>query len=354
MKQKNFSGNIITWYENNKRGLPWRETKDPYIIWLSEIILQQTRVDQGLPYFYKFKAAYPDLKSFALADEHEILRLWQGLGYYSRARNMHTAARKIVNDLGNKFPASFNDLKKLKGIGEYTAAAIASFAFNLPHAVVDGNVNRLLSRHFGIHTPIDSTEGKHQFKILANTLLNRKEPAIHNQAMMELGALICKPRNPDCLQCPVNNTCIAYEKKIIDKLPVKSKTVSVRNRYLYYFLLIHKNEFIIQKRTSDDIWKNLYELPLIETKDIIPPELILSSDSLNNLIQHATYKINKMSGPVVHKLTHQNLHSFFFKIILEGKKIKPGQNMQFISMKKALQFPYPKLIENYLKQEKIL
>ncbi|MEO8147751.1 MAG: A/G-specific adenine glycosylase [Bacteroidia bacterium] len=354
MQTVHFSEKIIAWYEVNKRTLPWRESGDPYIIWLSEIILQQTRVEQGMPYFYKFIETFPDVKSFAEADEHDILKLWQGLGYYSRARNMYHAALSIVNEFESKFPASFTDLRKLKGVGDYTAAAIASFAYNLPHAVVDGNVYRFLSRHFGIHTPIDSTEGKRQFFLLANKLLDKKKPAIHNQAMMEVGALICTPRNPLCNQCPVNSSCLAFHKKTIGQLPVKSKKTAVKNRYLFYFLILYKNKFIIHKRTGNDIWKNLYDLPLVETSKIIKPEKIFATPGFISIVKESLFRINKISDSITHKLTHQNLHTVFIKLTLEQKNFESGAHMQFVSINNAKKFPFPKLIENYLLQEKVL
>ncbi len=241
----NFNNELLSWYTNNKRDLPWRHTTDPYIIWLSEIILQQTRVEQGMPYFNRFVEHYPNVSSFAAADENEILKLWQGLGYYSRARNMLKTARLVQEQYNGAFPSAYDELITLKGIGEYTAAAISSFAANEPRAVIDGNVYRVLARYFGISEDINSTTGKKIFRITADELLNREHPALHNQAMMELGAMICKPKNPACGTCPVREGCYAFLNNATAALPVKINKVKVRERFFNYFLVVkayHVNE----------------------------------------------------------------------------------------------------------------
>jgi A/G-specific adenine glycosylase len=240
-----FGSIIINWYKKNKRDLPWRHTKDPYLIWLSEIILQQTRVEQGLPYYFRFSEKYPTVGSLAIAKEDEILRLWQGLGYYTRARNLHAAARQIKNEFGNKFPTDYSNIRSLKGVGEYTAAAIASFAFDLEHAVVDGNVFRLLSRYFGIKTPIDTGEGKKKFTALAGKLMKSYPPAIFNQAIMEFGARQCRPASPDCEVCPLNSSCYAYGKNTVSKFPIKKNKVKSRNRYFNYLVIKRQKSFFI-------------------------------------------------------------------------------------------------------------
>src|ERR1043165_6651460 len=257
---KHFSGKIMTWYEQNKRDLPWRNTRDPYLIWLSEVILQQTRVDQGMAYYHKFAEAFPTVKDLAKADSDKVMKLWQGLGYYSRARNLHAAAKMVAGKYKGVFPASYEGIKELKGVGDYTAAAIASFAFKLPHAVVDGNVYRVLSRVFGIETPIDSTQGKKEFNKLANELLDISNPADHNQAVMEFGSQFCKPVNPDCKSCFFNTKCFAFKHSKVPELPVKSKKTKVRSRYLNYFIIVDKNGSIfVHKRQKKDIWEGLYE-----------------------------------------------------------------------------------------------
>ncbi len=347
---RQFSSKITRWYLTNKRDLPWRNTTDAYLIWLSEIILQQTRVEQGLPYYRRFTEVFPDIKQLAQAKESEVLKLWQGLGYYSRARNLHAAAKAVYNNHSGKFPASYDQLRKLKGIGDYTAAAIASFAFDLPHAVVDGNVYRLLSRCFNISTPIDTTAGKHRFFQLAQQLLDVKNAALHNQAIMELGAVICKPKNPLCLQCPLNSSCIAFEKNTMEQLPVKSKKVKVTNRYFYYLLIKCNNHFIIEKRTGNDIWKNLFQLPLIEKNNHAAGEKIFSSAAFRQLINGQKFTVQKISAPVLHKLSHQNLHTVFITIKVNNRKLKTGKNREWITPLQLKDLALPKLIETFLQR----
>lgn len=349
-----FSKKIVGWYQQNKRDLPWRNSTDPYIIWLSEIILQQTRVEQGLPYFEKFVTALPEVKKFAGSDEDLILKLWQGLGYYSRARNMLVTAKQVMAEHNGKFPQSFTELKNLKGIGDYTAAAIASFAFNLPHAVVDGNVYRLLSRYFGIDKPIDSSDGKKYFAQLADKLLDRKNPAIHNQAMMEIGATICKPKNPLCAECPLNNSCEALDKQKINHLPVKSKSAKVTDRYFYYFLIKNKNKIIIHKRTGNDIWKNLFDLPLIEIKKKITSEKIFSTKEFKTLIGESQFDIKKIKPPVKHKLSHQNIHTVFIVIECKSMHLISDTAPQLVLIKSLQGFAFPRLIEKFLIGERLL
>lgn len=351
---KSFSKKIVSWYHKNKRDLPWRKSSDPYIIWLSEVILQQTRVEQGLPYFEKFVAALPDVKKFAAAGEDAVLKLWQGLGYYSRARNMLVTANQVAMQHGGKFPQSFSELKKLKGIGDYTAAAIASFAFNLPHAVVDGNVYRLLSRYFGIDIPIDSSQGKNYFAQLANELLDSINPAMHNQAIMELGSIVCKPKNPLCAECPLNVSCVALEKNSLLQLPVKSKTTKVTDRYFYYFLIKYKNKVIINKRGAKDIWQNLYDLPLIETQKKMATEKIFITNEFKMLLGDTKFIIKKITPQAIHKLSHQNIHAVFISINCESLKIKMSNNMKQLPLHALHSLAYPRLIEKFLTNEKLL
>src|ERR1051325_11203457 len=272
-----FSAGIAAWYKANKRDLPWRNVRDPYLIWLSEIILQQTRVEQGLPYYFRFAEKYPTVHHLAKAKEAEVMKLWQGLGYYSRARNLHAAAKHIAFELNGKFPATFHEVLRLKGVGTYTAAAIASFAYGEAQAVVDGNVYRLLSRYFGIKAPIDSTKGKKQFLELASSLLDRKDPGTHNQAIMEFGARQCVPKNPSCGTCPLGNSCFARAKKKVNMLPVKEKKTKISERHFHYFLVRHRGYVWINHRSGKDIWKGLYDLPLIESAKAVRTEKIFSS-----------------------------------------------------------------------------
>ncbi|MGZ4118512.1 MAG: A/G-specific adenine glycosylase, partial [Bacteroidia bacterium] len=290
-----FSGKIISWYNKNKRDLPWRNTKDAYLIWLSEIILQQTRVEQGMAYYLKFASNFPTIKHLAKADNDKVMKLWQGLGYYSRARNLHTTAQIVADKYKGKFPDTYEDILSLKGIGDYTAAAIASFAFNKARAVVDGNVYRVLSRVFGIETPIDSSKGKKEFYALANELIDKKNPALFNQAIMELGAIQCKPVNPDCSVCPLNNMCFAFAKKRIADFPVKEKKTKVRDRYFNYIVLNYKGKTAINKRGAKDIWHNLHDFPLIETAKELTEEEFLRSSEWKKFIGKTAYTILSVS-----------------------------------------------------------
>ena len=339
-----FSSKLIDWYLQNKRDLPWRLTKDAYKIWLSEIMLQQTRVAQGLDYFKTFENHFPTIFDLAKADEQLVLKLWQGLGYYSRARNLHYTAKYIVEHHDGKFPSEFSEIKKLKGVGDYTASAIASIAFDKPHAVVDGNVYRVLSRVFGIDTPINSTEGIKEFKSLAQSLIDTNQSGNYNQAIMEFGAMQCKPKNPNCEDCPLQDMCIAFEKKQIDQLPVKLKKTKVRNRYFNYLVVLSSDgKTILNQRTQKGIWQNLYEFPLIESESISNEKKILTTEEFKN------YKFENFDlslynkTPIVHKLSHQHLHTQFW--ILE---IQNDRNSN-INWEEIDNYPVPVLIANFLK-----
>jgi len=310
---------IINWYKINKRDLPWRNTSNPYFIWLSEIILQQTRVDQGMAYYLKFIQEFPTVQELANAEDEKILRLWQGLGYYSRARNLHFTAKQITENYNGVFPSSFEEIKKQKGVGDYTAAAIASFAFNLPHAVLDGNVFRVLSRVYGIETPIDSTKGKKEFLELCNELLDKKNPALFNQAIMEFGALQCVPKNPDCASCILQDNCIAFSKNKVSELPLKSKSLVRKSRYFNYLIILHNQNMVIKKRFEKDIWQNLDDFPLIETE--ILPILSEIEDHLKNheLLKNKNWKLQKVSSSFKHILSHRDIITSFYHIKIEEK-----------------------------------
>ena len=339
-----FSNTLIQWYLNNKRDLPWRKTVDPYLIWLSEIILQQTKVAQGLPYFIKFAQEFPTVFDLANADEERVLKLWQGLGYYSRARNLHTTAQFIVQYNNSEFPKSYDGLLKLKGIGTYTAAAIASFAFNEDVSVLDGNVYRVLARYFDIETDISSSVAKKEFTLLANTLLPKGNAAIFNQAIMEFGALQCIPKNPVCNVCIFNENCGALKNKKVELLPIKLKKTKVSVRFLNYILFEDENKkVLLSKRTQKGIWHNLYEFPLIETNSLnIETEIV-------TLIKEQSFVSNKVADiiklntePIQHKLSHQLLNISFWKLSVKGA-LENG-----ISKEEAFKKPFPIVIHNFI------
>lgn len=337
---------LTVWYQQNKRDLPWRTKNDPYWVWVSEIILQQTRVDQGTAYFLRFIERFPDVKTLADAPENEVLKLWQGLGYYSRARNMHVAARQIMNEFNGSFPDTIINIEKLKGIGSYTAAAIASIAFGLPYAAIDGNVYRVLSRVFGIETPIDSTIGKREFSELASELLDRQNPSVFNEALMEFGALQCTPQNPDCNRCPFRDQCIAFNQNKIATLPFKSKKIKVKNRYFNYLFIHQDKHFYLEKREGNDIWRNLYQFPLIESTKALNIAELLTTEQFKSLFNCIDITVDSNSPEIIHVLTHQRLHVRFIEISV------PKSETSFPWIKvlpnEVHDFPIPKLIDNFL------
>lgn len=348
-----FSHKIIRWYEQHKRDLPWRNTGDAYLIWLSEIILQQTRVEQGMSYYLKFASEFPTIKHLAKADNEKVMKLWQGLGYYSRARNLHTTAKIVAEKYKGKFPDNYNEILALKGIGEYTAAAIASFAFNKPHAVVDGNVFRVLARIFGIITPIDSTQGKKEFYRLANELLDKTNPALYNQSIMELGAIQCKPISPDCSVCPVNTMCYAYAKQKIAELPVKAKKTKVRNRYFNYLVLSNRSQTVIHKRTDKDIWINLYDFPVIETEADLSENQFLESGQCKEFVKSlGAYTIKSVSHYYKHILSHQKIYARFWEIDC-FENLHPMENSGYTvtTVKNIRKYAVPRLIDKYIREK---
>jgi A/G-specific adenine glycosylase len=343
-----FSNSLLLWYLQNKRNLPWRNTVNPHPIWLSEIMLQQTRVAQGMPYFLSFMDAFPTIFDLAKADEEEVLKLWQGLGYYSRARNMHKTAQIIAFDFNGNFPNNYNDLLKLKGIGEYTAAAIASFAFNEVVPVVDGNVYRVLARYFDVETDIASSSARKEFTALAKELIPNDNPALFNQAIMEFGALQCVPKNPNCEICIYNTSCAALQKKKVAELPVKLKKTKVTDKFFNYLIFLDDSETtLINKRTEKGIWHNLYEFPIIETENQV------DYDTLSNIIQknYSDLEIEAISiyndNPIIHKLSHQKLHINFYKIEV-SKKLMNG-----ISLNSLRNYPFPIVIYNFIEKYSI-
>ena len=342
-----FTNLLIEWYLQNKRDLPWRNTTNPYPIWLSEIILQQTRVAQGMPYFYAFLESFPTVKELAIADEQQVLKLWQGLGYYSRARNLHQTAQYIANELDGVFPNSYAGLIQLKGIGEYTAAAIASFAYNEPVPVVDGNVFRVVSRYFGIESDINTGKTKKEFTALAAELLPKEQPALFNQAIMEFGAMHCTPKNPDCENCIFNSSCVALQKGLVGQLPFKSKKIKIRKRYFNYIVLQDKKgNTKIQQRTDKGIWHNLYEFPLFETTqeegfETIAPLIKNDTDFGDSVV--SIQEANPIS--LIHKLSHQHLYIKFWKVTVNNT-LTDGVNPEQLRT-----FPFPIVIHNFIEED---
>lgn len=339
-----FSNQLIYWYLQNNRDLPWRKTKNPYFIWLSEIMLQQTRVNQGLAYYLTFTKEFPTVFDLANASESKVLKLWQGLGYYSRARNLHFSAKYIAAELEGEFPSKYSEILKLKGVGDYTASAISSICFDEPQAVVDGNVYRVLARYFGIKTPINSSKGIKEFKELAQTLLDKSKPGTHNQAIMDFGALHCKPQNPLCESCPLNDSCVALEKQSIKELPVKEKKIKIRKRYFNYLVVITaQNQTMISERKGKGIWQGLYEFPLIETDQSCSLTAIKSNSNLEDF-GFSTEEFTLFNEKeIVHKLSHQHLYTKFW--IVKATKIMENG----IEWNEIEKYPVPTLIANFLK-----
>lgn len=346
VRMSNFSETLINWYHDHKRDLPWRETSDPYLIWISEIILQQTRVVQGYDYFMRFIKRFPDVKTLAQAEEDEVMKYWQGLGYYSRARNLHAAARSMHG----VFPRTYPEVLALKGVGEYTAAAICSFAYQMPYAVVDGNVYRVLSRYYGIEIPIDSTKGKKLFATLANDMLDKSDPALYNQAIMDFGAIQCTPQTPNCLFCPLADSCFALAKGLVLQLPVKQHKTKTTNRYFNYIYVRAGIFTFINKRTSNDIWRNLFELPLIETADFIAEESFLALPEFRALFAaNETPVIRSVCRDVKHVLSHQILHTNFYEVLLP-EATHSFEGYQKIKADELERYAIPKLIHAFLEK----
>ncbi|MES2812931.1 MAG: A/G-specific adenine glycosylase [Bacteroidota bacterium] len=340
-----FSKPLITWYLAHKRDLPWRKTNNPYHIWLSEIMLQQTRVAQGLPYYFAFLEAFPTVFDLANAHEEQVLKLWQGLGYYSRARNLHNTAQYIASELNGQFPDNYKDLLRLKGVGEYTAAAIASFSYNEVIPVVDGNVYRVLSRYLGVETDISSPKAKKEFTLLATELIDEKQPALFNQAIMEFGALQCVPKSPNCEICPLNNSCFALANKKTAELPVKIKKTKVTNRYFNYLLVIdNQQKTIVHKRTQKGIWHNLYEFPVIETEKPESDEVVL--EMIRAKVSNIKNITHLQSETTIHKLSHQHLHINFWEIEIDAIHKKGVDHTELMG------FPVPIVLHHFIERNR--
>lgn len=333
---------ITNWYRQNARSLPWRSTSNPYFIWLSEVILQQTRVDQGLNYYLRFTETFPTIQDLANAEEDHVLKLWQGLGYYSRARNLHATAKILNEKYNGEFPTSYPEILALKGIGPYTAAAIASFAFHLPHAVVDGNVYRALARYFGIDTPIDSNAGKKTFQALADELIPHDRPALFNQAIMEFGALYCTPNNPPCSSCFLLDSCASGRRGLASKRPVKSTKTKIRDRYLHYFHWTSNSEIAVRKRGANDVWEGLYEFPVIESETLVVPSELLPQTFSTQIQPVFSAK---------HLLSHQRIHAQFYRIDLAKNDLFEQQDIQWVDLEAFEQLPIHRLMHKYWDQQ---
>ena len=345
----NFSDRILTWYQINRRELPWRKTRDPYRVWLSEIMLQQTRVAQGLPYYLKFIERFPQVEDLAAASEEEVLKLWQGLGYYSRARNLHETARTVASDHGGHFPDSYRGLLRLKGIGPYTAAAIASICYDRPHPVVDGNVYRVLGRVYGVQLPINTTEGIRYFSELATEVIDRERPGEYNQGLMEFGALQCVPLNPDCPACPLSGSCEAFSRGLVSELPRKLPKKKARERIFNYLMPVdplYRTRLV--KRKGGGIWQGLFEFPLIETQEEVADDEIRSLIKKQGLRElDSPYSVVRFNPkPLVHKLSHQHLRVTFWILHLK----EPLDHS--VSISEMHSYPVPVLIANFMETVK--
>jgi A/G-specific adenine glycosylase len=348
-----FRNKITYWYENNRRDLPWRRTADPYNIWISEVILQQTRINQGINYYYRFIELFPTVEKLAKADEELVLKVWQGLGYYSRARNLRQGAIDVVNNYNGKIPTSYKELLKIKGIGEYTAAAIASIAFNEPVAAIDGNVFRVLSRFLGISEAINSTRGKIVFRQKANELMDIHQPGTYNQAVMEFGALACAPKKPDCDNCPLASHCFALKNKLVEQLPVKLPKNSKRTRFFSYFIIIDNESILLNKRTQNDIWKNMFDFPCIETNIEASPEKLTETSEWLQIFGAKKVEINKISKNITHLLTHQKIVIQFIHVSAKPSEMAVNKQFSIYNKSEAQKLPCPKPIVIYIEKENL-
>ena len=346
-----FTALLLHWFKHNQRDLPWKHTADPYKIWLSEIILQQTRVEQGYDYYLRFVKQYPTVKDLAAAPVDEVLKLWQGLGYYSRARNLHYTAQLVVSEFKGKFPANYEKLLRSKGVGEYTAAAIASFAYNEAVPALDGNGYRVLSRFFGVETPVDTTVGKKEIYALAEEVLPSTAPAHFNQALMDFGSMVCTPKNMQCANCPLSAACFAFNHDKVMLLPVKSKKVVVRSRYFHYFIVSDGHHTYLHKRTANDIWKGLYEFPLIETAIEMEVDDIVEQQEFQLLFGKYAPIMLGHSSIIKHQLTHQSLWTRFYALKINTMPEQLGEDFQKVSINQLERYSIPRLIDAFLEKK---
>lgn len=339
---------LIAWYDQHGRRLPWRLTRDAYHIWLSEVILQQTRVQQGLGYYLRFTERFPRIELLAAASEDEVLKLWQGLGYYSRARNLHAAARQVVEAYGGRFPDTFEELRKLRGVGDYTAAAIASMAFDRPTAVVDGNVYRVLGRLFDLEVPIDSGEGRRTYAALAAELLDTKNPATYNQAIMDFGAMVCTPQSPACATCPLQGQCQALTAGTVAQRPVKQGRTKLRDRYFHFLHLQFNGHTLLHRRGAGDIWQGLYEFPLVELTEAGDFAALSRSERFTEWLDGRTFRLCESRPMPLHQLSHQRLHATFHRIEIEP--LPPIEGMLPIREEELGDYAVSRLMQRYLER----
>ncbi len=351
--KRDFTKKLLQWYAKSDRPMPWKGEKNPYLVWLSEIILQQTRVEQGWPYFEKFREKYPKVEALAEAPEDEVMKLWEGLGYYSRARNLHFTAKHIAQEYKGIFPKTYEEILSLKGVGPYTASAIASFAYGLPHAVVDGNVYRVLSRCFGIDTPIDSTKGKKEFNQLADELLHRKKPGEYNQAIIDFGATHCMPKNPMCGDCALQAICVAFKEDKQGVLPVKEKKIKKRTRYFQYLIVESPDGLLLHKRVEKDIWQNLYEFPVQETEKILETSELIKEDLFLALASGSKEHLQAVSRPFQQMLSHQKIIAVFWEISLSKTPNYDKEKYLLVERKNLSKFAFPKIIDRYLQDKSL-
>lgn len=350
--KKYFQNGLFIWNkQHNNRPMPWKAEKDPYKIWLSEIILQQTRVEQGWDYYNRFVLNFPDIKKLAAAPEQKVFKLWEGLGYYTRCKNLIATANYIAKEKQGKFPDKYADILNLKGIGPYTAAAIASFAYNLPHAVVDGNVFRVLSRFFGIDIPVDSTHGKEVFTELAETLLDKKHPGIYNQAIMDFGAVVCKPKNPACAACPLKARCAAYLEDRVGVLPLKAGKMIKKHRWFNYFIIEYRKKIYVRKRAAKGIWENLYEFVLLETDKAFAVDEMKDSMFMKQITPDGKPAELHRSKLYKQQLTHQTIHGNFIQLAVKSKPYL--SDYEAVTLKQLVKLPFPRLITAYLAENEL-
>jgi A/G-specific adenine glycosylase len=350
--KKDFTRRLVQWYHIHKRDLPWRQTTDPYVVWLSEIILQQTRVEQGQPYFQRFIESFPKIEKLASAPQDKVMRLWQGLGYYSRARNLHATAKTVVESYGGRFPKSYPEILKLPGVGPYTAAAIASFSYGLPYAVVDGNVNRVLSRVFGITDPIDTPIAKKRIQELADSVLDKMDPATHNQAIMEFGALHCKPINPDCPSCIFKDICQANHRGLVSEIPAKAKKTKITTRYFNYLVIHDNGNTLIRKRNEPGIWHNLFEPPMVESPKPLTLQKFQATSIWKTICKDPKAEVVQVQDRKPHKLSHQTIYAriYFVNCRLNPEAFTDGPYLR-VGKNRLRQYAVPRLIEQVFQEQ---